>query len=65
MGEKLYTVKELAEKWDVADITIRRYIKSGKLNAYDLGSGYRISETQAEEFLQNRQTKQRRDHSDE
>lgn len=40
----LYTVRELAESLDITDITIRRYIKDGKLKATKLGGKYHISE---------------------
>ena len=43
-GITLYTVRELADSLDITDITIRRYIKDGKLKATMLGGKYHISE---------------------
>ena len=52
MNEKYYTTEEIAKLLNVAVLTVRRWILSGKLSAYKIGRSYRISETQLKEFLQ-------------
>ncbi|MBI3379410.1 helix-turn-helix domain-containing protein [Candidatus Gottesmanbacteria bacterium] len=51
--ENIYTVKQVAEKLQVSLLTVRRYIKAGKLQASKLGKDYRILETDIMKFLQN------------
>ena len=47
------TTKEIAEKLNVNEETVRRWIRDRKLNAEDLGKGYgyRVSLTELERFL--------------
>jgi putative resolvase len=52
--ESFYLTKELAEKLRVCEMTIYRYIKSGKLNAYKLGKEFRITENSYQSFLKDR-----------
>lgn len=47
----LYTVKELAKTLDITDITIRRYIRDGKLKATKLGGKYHISEEAVKQLI--------------
>lgn len=49
--EKIYTTKQVAELLQVSVITIRRYIKSGKLKASKIGKDYRISERDIKQLL--------------
>ncbi len=45
-----YTVKEFAEILEMSELTIRRYIKSGRINAFKPGIGkradYRINHSE-------------------
>lgn len=50
------TVQELAERLEVAESTVRQWIKFGKLRAIDIGKGWRISDTDLERFLIARET---------
>ncbi|MBN1191299.1 MAG: helix-turn-helix domain-containing protein [Dehalococcoidales bacterium] len=51
--EKHITVKDIAEYCMVSGITVRRWIKDGKLSAMKLPSGhYRISVAGFREFLE-------------
>ncbi len=51
---KLYTVKHAAERWDLSTKTLRRWVESGELGAYQLerpqngkrGSVMRIAESE-------------------
>lgn len=48
---KVYTVKEVAELLRVSQMTISRYIKSGKLKSSKLGRMHRIVESDLKAFL--------------
>jgi excisionase family DNA binding protein len=55
--EDWLNVPEVAERLDVGEETVRRWIRSGDLAALDLGgrrAGYRIRESDLEAFLQAR-----------
>jgi excisionase family DNA binding protein len=54
--ETLFTVDEVAKRLAVHPDTVRNWIKSGELDAFDLGgrAGYRISQAQLDEFLRKR-----------
>jgi putative molybdopterin biosynthesis protein len=49
---EFYLVEELAAKLRVSHMTIYRYIKAGKLEAYKIGKDYRIAKAEFERFLQ-------------
>ena len=52
MSDKdFYTAQELADKLRVNVMTIYRYIKAGKLNAYKIGKEFRIGENEFKGFL--------------
>jgi excisionase family DNA binding protein len=44
----MYTLKQAAEKLDISVVTLRRYIKQGKLIAKKVGKEYRIAEEDIE-----------------
>ncbi|QQS21263.1 MAG: helix-turn-helix domain-containing protein [Candidatus Moraniibacteriota bacterium] len=50
-GKEFYLVEEVAKKLRVCNMTIYRYIKSRRLNAYNLGKGFRIEKEEFENFL--------------
>jgi putative resolvase len=51
-----YKAEDLAEKLDVNIMTIYRYIKAGKLNAYKIGKEFRIDKDEFERFLKSVKT---------
>lgn len=55
--KEFYKAEELAEKLQVNIMTIYRYIKAGKLNAYKIGKEYRIGKNEFETFLKKVSTK--------
>lgn len=55
--KEFYTAKELAEKLSVNVMTIYRYIKAGKLNAYKIGKEFRIDKIEFNNFLDKSKTK--------
>ena len=50
---KLRTIKELAELWEVSPRTIQRLIKSGALRASRIRRLVRVSDADADDFLDN------------
>lgn len=51
MKEEFYTAEELAQKLRVNIMTIYRYIKAGKLDAYKIGKEFRIDKRGFKKFL--------------
>jgi len=47
----LYTVLELSQSLDVTEVTLRRYIKEGKIHAKKIGGAYHISEDALKDFI--------------
>ena len=54
--DRYQTVQELAERLEVAESTVRHWIKSGSLRAIYIGKGWRISDTDLERFLREHET---------
>lgn len=54
--DRYQTVQELADRLEVAEATVRQWIKSGVLRAIDIGKGWRISDTDLARFLKARET---------
>ena len=57
--DRYQTVQEIAERLEVAEATVRHWIKSGELRAIDIGKGWRIADTDLERFLKARETASR------
>lgn len=55
--DEYLTTKEIATQLKVNILTIRRWIKAGKLPATFLGKEYRIKKDDLDKFLKDRQTK--------
>ncbi len=49
--DKFYTAEELAKALQLNIMTIYRYIKAGKLNAYKFGKEFRIDKKEFERFV--------------
>jgi excisionase family DNA binding protein len=58
--DRYQTVQEVAERLEVAEATVRHWIKSGALRAIDIGKGWRIADTDLELFLKAHETAPRR-----
>lgn len=52
-----YKAEDLAELLEVNIMTIYRYIKAGRLQAYKLGREFRIEKSEFEKFLNKISTK--------
>ena len=57
--DRYQTVQEVSGRLEVAEATVRHWIKSGELRAIDIGKGWRISDTDLVQFLKTRETKPR------
>lgn len=49
--EEFYTIKEVSELFKVAYLTVYRWIKEGKLEAYKLGKQYKIKKADIDKFI--------------
>ncbi len=49
--QEFYLVEELASTLRVSHMTIYRYIKAGKINAYKIGKEFRIGHKEFQDFL--------------
>jgi excisionase family DNA binding protein len=58
--DRYQTVQELADRLEVAEATVRQWIKSGELRAIDIGKGWRIADADLECFLKARETAPRK-----
>jgi excisionase family DNA binding protein len=54
--DQYQTVQEVADRLEVAEATVRQWIKSGVLRAIDIGKGWRVSDTDLGQFLRSRET---------
>ena len=49
--QEFYLVGELADALRVSHMTIYRYIKAGKIEAYKIGKEFRIGKSEFQRFL--------------
>lgn len=52
MADIIYKTKEIADKLKVTPMTITRYIKSGKLEAFRVGNEWRITQNALLNFIE-------------
>jgi excisionase family DNA binding protein len=54
--ERWLTVAEIAERLQVAEVTVRRWLREGALHGRQLGgrAGWRVSEAELERFMRAR-----------
>ncbi len=53
MEDKFYTAQEVAKMLKVAYMTVYRWIRAGKLKAYQVQKQYRIKEVDLKGFIEN------------
>jgi excisionase family DNA binding protein len=53
------TVKEVADRLNVNEATVRQWIRDGELRAIDIGKGWRIADRDFEAFLATHATRPR------
>jgi excisionase family DNA binding protein len=49
--EDIFTIKELAPKLRVSELTVRRYLESGRLTGFKVGRVWRITQTSVDAFI--------------
>ncbi len=49
---EFYTLEELSEKIKIPVITLRKYLKAGKLEGVKIGKHWRITDEQLKEFIE-------------
>ena len=54
--DRYQSVQDIAKRLEVAEATVRQWIKSGLLRAIDIGKGWRFADYDLERFLITRQT---------
>ena len=54
--DRYQTVREVTDRLEVAEATVRQWIKTGTLRAIEIGKGWRISDTDLAQFLKDRET---------
>ncbi len=50
MEKRSYRLDEIAQDWDVSRKTVERLVRSGELEAFKIGSVWRVKSEQREEF---------------
>jgi len=55
---KCIKLEEAAERLDVSETTVRRYVKAGKIPAFRFDRIYRIIEADLEKFIKERKVPQ-------
>ncbi len=53
-SSEFLTLNETADMLRLSQLTIWRYIKSGKLPAYKIGRDWRIKRTELEQFIESK-----------
>lgn len=56
------TVKEVADRLQINEATVRNWIKHGELRAIEIGKGWRIADRDLETFLLAHATRARQGH---
>jgi len=54
--DQYQTIKDVADRLKVAEATVRHWVKLGHLRAINIGKGWRIANTDLNEFLRLHQT---------
>lgn len=49
--KEFYLVEEVAKKLRISNMTVYRYIKAGKIQAYKIGKEFRIKKSELDGFL--------------
>jgi excisionase family DNA binding protein len=55
--DQFLSLEDVAERLQVSDRTVRRWVKDGKLDAYKPGREWRIRPSDLEDFLESRKVR--------
>jgi excisionase family DNA binding protein len=55
--DRFLSLEDVAERLQVSDRTVRRWVKDGKLDAYKPGREWRIRPSDLEDFLESRKVR--------
>lgn len=55
--KEFYLVEEVAKKLRISNMTVYRYIKAGKIQAYKIGKEFRIRKEAFESFMKKSSTR--------
>lgn len=61
MMEEIYTIKQVAEKIQLQEKTVREWLRTGKMKGVKLGRIWRIREQDLIQFLEDRSNKKNLD----
>ena len=56
----MLTVQQMADQIQINPETARNWIRTGELDALDIGEEYRISRADLDDFIQRRKTRRKR-----
>jgi len=57
MNEEFFTLHEVAKLLKISYMTVFRWVKAGKLEAYQIGKQYRIKQSTLDKFLEKKKVK--------
>lgn len=57
MNEEFYTLHEVADLLKISYMTVFRWVKAGKLEAYQIGKQYRVKQSTLDNFLEKKKVK--------
>lgn len=57
MNEEFYTLHEVADLLKISYMTVFRWVKAGKLEAYQIGKQYRVKQSTINTFIEKKKVK--------
>lgn len=57
MNEEFYTLHEVADLLKISYMTVFRWVKAGKLEAYQIGKQYRVKQSTIDAFIEKKKVK--------
>ena len=64
MSDQLYSVQEVSKRLSVSEISIRRWVKNGRLHPLRIGRLLRFTPPEIDRFLKNKAPKEKSDRVD-
>lgn len=57
MNKEFYTLHEVADLLKISYMTVFRWVKAGKLEAYQIGKQYRVKQSTINTFIEKKKVK--------